>query len=203
MNIMSNVRKLKSSAAPVSVDDEIAALERRHAELGTEDRADTELLNQLEKASASSVDASADHAEAEAFLKGEKFDPRRARPIPEIEAVRARRDVRRRAMKIAQDRLHKLREARAEQISASFFNEVAALEKQRVLTAIQLQKINRRREELREKIAAAGGGPFLMTDGAELLGIGDRQDDEVAWGVARLIADGAATAAEIERVKAV
>jgi hypothetical protein len=40
----------------------------------------------------------------------------------------------------------------------------------------------------------------LTTDGAELLGIGDRID-EVAWGIDRLIADGAATAAEIERAK--
>jgi hypothetical protein len=155
MNIM-NVRKLKPAAAPAPVEDEIAALERRYSELDTEDRADSELLLQLEKATASSVAASADHAEAEAYLKGEKFDPRRARPIPEIDAVRARREVRRRAMKIAQDRLHRLREARAEQISASFFAEIAAIEKKRVFLAIELQRINRQRETLREKIAAAG-----------------------------------------------
>jgi hypothetical protein len=201
MNIMSNVRKLKASAAPVSVDDEIVALERRRSELDAEDKADAELLIQLEKATASSLAASADHDEAEAFLRGEKFDPRRVRPIPELVAVRARREVRRRALKIAHDRLHKLRETRAEQISASFFSEVAALEKQRVMLAIELQKVNRQRETLREKIAVAGGGPFLMTDGADLLGIGDRID-EVSWAVDRVVADGAVTAAEIERAKA-
>jgi len=197
---MSNVRRLKSTAAPSNVEDEIAALERRYSELDAEDKADSELLLQLEKATASSVAASADHAEAEAYLRGEKFDPRRARPIPEIAAVRARREVRRRALKIAQDRLHKLRETRAEQISASFFNEIAATEKKRVLLAVELQKVNRQRETLREKITAAGGGPFLMTDGSDLLGLGDRQD-EVSWAVERLVADGAVTAAEIERAK--
>jgi hypothetical protein len=120
--------------------------------------------------------------------------------MPEITALHARREVRRRAIKIGQDRLHRLREARAEEISASFFAEVAAIEKKRVLLAIELQRINRQRETLREKLTAAGGGPFLLTDGSDLLGLGDRQD-EVSWAVERLVADGAVTAAEIARAK--
>jgi hypothetical protein len=201
MSIISNVRKLKPAAAPVSLEDEIAALDRRIFEMEAEGRAEHEVLVQQEKMSLSKLAASADLAEAEAFLKGEKFDPTRARPMPEVAALRAKAEVRRRAIKIAQDRLHKLREARAEQISASFFNEVAALEKQRVMLAIELQKINRKRETLREKITAAGGGPFLMTDGADLLGLGDRID-EVSWAVDRLVADAAATRAEIDKARA-
>src|SRR5215475_12115321 len=98
MSIMSNVRKLKSTAVPVSVEGEITVLLRRLAELDAEDKADTELLLQLEKtASWSKSAANADHAEAEAFVAGEKFDPRRARPMPEITALHAKREVRRRA----------------------------------------------------------------------------------------------------------
>jgi hypothetical protein len=121
--------------------------------------------------------------------------------MTELAALHAEREVVRRALKIGRERLHRLREDRAEEIWASYFNEIAAIEKRRVLLAIELQSINRKRETLREKIAAAGGAGCLMTDGADLLGLGDRQD-EVAWGIDLLIADGAATAAEIAQVRA-
>src|SRR4051794_12231054 len=76
---------------------------------------------------------------------------------------------------------------------------IAAIEKTRVLLAMELQKTNRAREHLREKIAAAGGAGYLTTDSVDLLGLGG--DDEVRWAVDRLITDGIATRAEIEKAR--
>jgi hypothetical protein len=53
---------------------------------------------------------------------------------------------------------------------------------------------------LRATITEAGGAGFLPTDSAELLGLGDIHD-EVRWGAERLVSDGIATSAEIERAR--
>jgi hypothetical protein len=199
---MMNVRQLKKPApAPISGEDEIAVLARRVDELDARDAAITRQILHLEKTTSSKIDRSGDVAAAEALLGGETFDARHSRePMTELAALHAEREVVRRALKIGRDRLHRLKEARAEEIWASYFNEIAAIEKKRVLLAIELQNVNRKRETLREKIIAAGGTGYLTTDGAELLGLGDRID-EVAWGVDRLIADGIATAAEVKQAK--
>jgi hypothetical protein len=69
----------------------------------------------------------------------------------------------------------------------------------RVSLALQLQANNREREHLREKIIAAGGQGVFSTDGVDLLGLGER-DDDVQWAVARLIADNICSRREIEKV---
>ena len=65
--------------------------------------------------------------------------------------------------------------------------------------ALELQRTNRKRERLREKITRAGGAGFLSTDSADLLGLGELE--EVNWAVERVIADNIATRAEIEKVR--
>lgn len=44
-------------------------------------------------------------------------------------------------------------------------------------------------------------GGYLPTDGAEFLGLGDLAEGDAYWGCERLIADGIATKAEIEKAK--
>jgi|1186.fasta_scaffold66849_2 hypothetical protein len=66
--------------------------------------------------------------------------------------------------------------------------------------SLELQRINRAREVLRDKITAAGGAGYLTSDGIDLLGLG-RSDDEVNWAVERVLTDGIATAGEIAKAK--
>jgi hypothetical protein len=99
--ITNNIRKLKSTAAPVSVEDEINVLARRVAELDERDSALTRQIVHLEKTTSSKLDRSGDVAAAEALLGGEKFDATRNRaPISELAALHAEREVVRRALKI-------------------------------------------------------------------------------------------------------
>jgi hypothetical protein len=63
-----------------------------------------------------------------------------------------------------------------------------------------LQKTNRAREKLRQKINEAGGAGYLPTDGVDLLGFGDVHD-EISWAANRVLTDGIATRAEIEKAK--
>ncbi len=104
-----------------------------------------------------------------------------------------------RALKIGRDRQHRLATEKAGEIWADYFSQIAEIEKRRVLLALELQRINRAREKLREKITASGGAGYLSTDSAELLGLGD--DEVVRWAAERLIADGICTVVEIERAK--
>jgi hypothetical protein len=103
------------------------------------------------------------------------------------------------ALKIGESRRHVLATARAEQIWDSYFPETAAIEKRRVMLVLELQRVNRAREKLREKITKAGGAGYFSTDGVELLGLGG--DAEINWAAKRLIADGIANESEIEKAR--
>jgi hypothetical protein len=194
-------RKLK--IAPIDGDDVLAVLDRRLLKLETRRAVVTKLIIAIEKTTgASKDDASADLAQAEALLDddGAKFVASRDRPMSQLDALHAERDVIDRALKIGRDRQYRLTTKRSGEIWAAHFTEIATIEKRRVFLAIELQKINRNREVLREKITAAGGAGFLSTDGGRFLEFGDVHD-EVQWAANRLIADGIATKAEIEKAR--
>jgi hypothetical protein len=192
-------RKLR----PVPVDDTdiIAALHRRIVEMQDDDKADLAQLIELEgtAGSAGAETAAANLAQAEEFLSGAEFTMR-DKPTSQLATLIARRKVRALALKIASSRHSHLVTERAAQIWTSHFAEIAEVEKKRVFLALELQRTNRAREKLRERINMAGGTGFLSTDGIDLLGFGDVHD-EINWATNRLIADGIATVAEIERAK--
>jgi hypothetical protein len=192
-------RKLKP--APVDGDDVLAVLDRRIRELDARRAVITEEIIGLEKtAGAARGDISPDVAQAEAMLTGEKFVASRDRPFSGLAALHAERGVIDHALKIGRSRQHRLAAERAGAIWARHFADIAEIEKRRVMLALELQRTNRARERLREKITKAGGAGFLSTDGVDLLEFGDG-GDEVSWAAERLIADGIATRAEIERAK--
>jgi hypothetical protein len=196
---MAILKKLKSADDPA--EDQIGILQRRLAELDARDRALTQKILDSEKSAVSKSGRNNDVAAAEALLDGKLFDARAQLPLSDLMVLHKERDGVRLALKIGRDRLARLMEARAEAITASFLGEITQIERQRVSAALELQKINRKRETLRDKIREAGGNAYLPTDGAALLEIGDRQD-EVAWSIERVIADGIMTAVELERMKA-
>jgi hypothetical protein len=196
---MMNPTKKQSIAAD---EAEIAALNRRIPEMDA--RAREVLKNQinLEKTSATAGNfaASSDRAAAEAMVAGAPFVASRERPVSPLDAIMDEKKTLAHAIKIASARLHILVTERAERIWAAHFSEIAAIEKRRVMLAFELQRINRAREVLREKVAKAAGAPgYLSTDGVELLGLGG--DAEINWAAKRLIADGIATESEIEKAK--
>jgi hypothetical protein len=200
---METVNMLKKSqsapVSPVDGDAVLAVLDRRIRELNARDRDALEQIITIEKTTGSAqVDAGADMTQAEALLEGEKFVATRERPVSQLDALYAERKVIAHALKIGNSKRQRLATERAGRIWAAHFPEIAEIEKRRVFLAIELQKINRKRETLREKIDRAGGGAFLSTDGAELLGC-DVGDEKVAWAANRLVADGIATTAEIEK----
>jgi hypothetical protein len=192
------LRRLK--LAPVDGEDVLAVLDRRLREL---DARDAVLLKQqigLEK-TASNHPVSAGADKAEAMLDGEPFVASRDNPLSLLEAIHAERKVIAEALRIGRSKYHRLATERATEVWAAHFDQIAEVERRRVMLALQLQRANRDRERLREKVAKAGGAGFLSTDSVDLLGLGDRGDDETAWACERLIADGIATRAEIERAK--
>jgi hypothetical protein len=155
----------------------------------------------LEKTtSVSHSNASGAVSRAEALLGGESFVASRDNTLSQLEAIFAERKVIADALRIGRSNYHRLATERAGEIWAAHFAEIAEIEKQRVFLALELQKINRSRERLREKIVKAGGAGFLSTDSVDLLGLGDREE-EVHWASERVIADGICTRAEIERAK--
>jgi hypothetical protein len=196
-----NMVNRKPKLAPVDDTDIIAALNRRIVEMQDDDKADLARLIALEGTvgSAGAEGAAADVSQAEEFLSGAEFTMR-DKPASQLATLVARRKVRALALKIASSRSFHLSAERAVQIWKSHFTEIAEMEKRRVFLALELQRTNRARERLREKIAAAGGAGFLSTDGADLLEFGDVHD-RVSWAATRLIADGIATKAEIEKAK--
>jgi hypothetical protein len=194
-----NSRKLK--LAPIDGADVLAVLDLRLRELDARRAIITEEIIGLEKtAGAARFDAGVDVAQAEALLNGAGYIPSRDKPVSQLAALHAEREVIDRALKIGRDRQHRLATEQAGQIWADYFPQIAEIEKRRVLLALDLQRVNRARETFREKITKAGGAGFLPSDSVEILGLGDR-DDEVRWATERLIADGIATRAEIERAK--
>ena len=195
-------KKLKPAAAPVDGDDVLAVLDARLRELDARRAAITKQIITLEKsAGAGKVDASADVARAEAVLDGAQFVAFRDKPVSQLNALHAERAVIDRALKIGRDRQQRLAMERASRIWTEHFPQIAEIEKRRVFLALELQRLNRDREVLRKKINAAGGAGFLSTDGVDLLDIGDRED-EVRWAAERLISDGIATRAEIDKARA-
>jgi hypothetical protein len=196
MNMIS--RKLK--LAPIDGEDVLAVLDSRLRELAARRDAITKQIIALEKtAAATRTEVNADVAQAEALLSGAQFVVSRDRPMSQLATLLAEREVIDRALKIGLSRQHRLATERAGEIWASHFAEIAEMEKRRVFLALELQRTNRAREKLREKLTKVGGAGFLSSDGAELLGLG--HDEAVRWAAERLIADGICTVAEIERAK--
>jgi hypothetical protein len=191
----------KSPSAAADADRAIADLKSRLRELDARDRAALDLIISIEKTTGSAqVDAGTDVAQAEALLEGKKFVAPRDKPISQIAALHAERKVIAHALKIGGARLQHLTTERSAEIWASHFSEIAEVEKRRVMLALELQRTNRAREKLRERINKAGGAGFLSTDGIDLLGFGDVHD-EIQWAANRLIADGIATRGEIEKAR--
>jgi hypothetical protein len=192
-------RKLK--LAPVDGSDVKAVLDARLRELDARRDVITRQIIGLEKtAGAAKTEGGADQARAEALLDGAPFVASRDKPISQLAALHAERDTIDLALKIGRSRAHQLAIERATEIWAAHFDQIAEVEKRRVMLALELQQTNRARERLREKITKAGGAGFLSTDGVDLLGLGD-VDDEIRWAAERLTADGIVGRAEIERAK--
>ena len=192
----------KPKIAPVDGEDVLALLDRRLRELDARDAVLLKRQISLEKTtSVSRSNASGAVARAQAMLGGELFVASRDITLSELEAIYAERKVIADALRIGRSQHHVLATERAGEIWANHFAEIAEMEKRRVMLALELQRANRDRERLREKITKAGGAGFLSTDCVDLLGLGDRGDDEVVWATERVIADGIATRAEIERAK--
>jgi hypothetical protein len=199
---MNMLNRKPSRLAPADDNtDVIAALHRRIVEMQDDDKADLERQIALEGTAgpAGAEGNAANLAQAEEFLSGAEFTMR-DKPASLLATLVARRQVRALALKIAGSRHTQLAAERAAQIWQSHFAEIAEMEKRRVLLAIELQRTNRAREQLREKITKAGGTGFLSSDGVDLLGFGDAHD-EIQWAANRLVADGIATVAEIEKAR--
>jgi hypothetical protein len=191
----------KSQTAAADADRAIADLTSRLGEMQAQRGGVHETILKVEKtSSASQFDVTADIAQAEALLEGKKFVASREKPISQLTALYAERDTFDRALKIGGERLHLLTSARSEEIWAANFSEIAAIEKRRFMLVCELQRTNRAREKLRDQITKAGGAGYFSTDGVEFLGFGD-EFAEIQWAGKRLIADGIATKAEIEKAR--
>jgi hypothetical protein len=192
----------KSPSAAADADRAIADLTSRIGELDARRLVVTKTIITVEKTvGAAQFDVTADMAQAEALLEGKKFVASREKPVSQLAALHAEREVIDRALKIGGSRLHLLTTARSAEIWASHFAEIAEMEKKRVFLALELQRLNRARTTLREKIATEARGPgFLTTDGVDILGFGDVHD-EIQWAATRLVADGICTKAEIEKAR--
>ena len=195
-------KKFQSASAPADADRVIADLISRLRELDARDRDVLKTIITVEKTTTSAqVEAGADLTQAEALLKGDKFVASRERPVSQLAALYAERKALAHASKIGEARLHLLTTTRSAEIWANHFAEIAEIEKRRVFLALELQRLNRARTKLRERIATEARGPgFLSTDGVDLLGFGDVHD-EIQWAVNRLVADKITTKAEIEKAR--
>jgi hypothetical protein len=195
-----NATKKSQSIIDADADRAIADLVSRLRELDVRRLAVTKTIITVEKTvGAAQFDVTADMAQAEALLEGKKFVASREKPVSQLAALHAEREVIDRALKIGGSRLHLLTTARADRIWATHFAEIAEMEKKRVFLALELQRLNRARPRLRDKIAKEARGPgFLSTDGVDLLGLGDVHD-EIQWAANRLVADHIVTKAEIEK----
>lgn len=194
-------RKSQSASPLFEGEDELARLTQRCNALRVRrfDVHETILVNE-KTTTGGQFDVNADIAQAQALLDGEPFVASRDKPLSQLAALYAERDAIDRALKIGQARIHILATERAERIWASHSSEIAEMEKRRVMLVLELQRTNRAREKLREKITNAGGTGYLATDGVEFLGVGDEYA-EIQWAANRLIIDGIATAAEIKRAR--
>jgi hypothetical protein len=193
-----NMIARKFKPALIDGDDVLAVLDRRLHELMARDAVLLKQQIMVEKTpSVATTDRSVERAEA--LLDGSPFVVSREIQISQLDAIKAERHGIAAALKIGNSKKHRLATERAGQIWAEHFSEIAEIEKRRVFLAFELQRTNRAREKLREKITRAGGAGFLSTDGVDLLGLGELA--ELQWAANRLIADGIATTAEIEKAR--
>src|SRR3954447_9246243 len=164
MNVIMT-KKLQGATAlsPVTGGDVLDVLDRRLRELQKRRDLITEEILLVEKTKSHPA-VSADAAQLEALLDGETFIPSRERPMSRATELHAERDVIDRAMNLGRSRQHRLATERAAEVWTSFFGEIAEIERRRVFLALQLQRTNRDRERLREKIVRAGGAGYLSTD---------------------------------------
>jgi hypothetical protein len=202
MNTIAKVARLSSTAltSPIDGGDVLAVLDRRLSELQSRRDAITKQIIIAEKTSPAEIGINAASAQAEALLDGGRFAARE-KPISPLAALHDERNTIDLALKIGRSRQHRLATERAGEIWASHFAEIAEIEKRRVMLALELQRVNRARETLRERLTRAGGAGYLPTDGADFLGLGDIAEGDVFWGCERLIADGIATASEIKKAR--
>jgi hypothetical protein len=151
----------KKTAQSIAADEaELAALNRRIPEMDARAGEVLKIKINLEKTSATADNfaASSNQAAAEALLAGAPFVATRERPVSPLDAILAEEKTLAHASKIGNARRHILMTERVERIWAAHFSEIAAIEKRRVMLAFELQRINRAREVLREKVAKAAGG---------------------------------------------
>lgn len=189
----------KLEPAPATVADVLAVLDRRLRELQARRDEITDTIILAEKtAGAPENNLNADLTQAEAVLNGAEFIASREKPMSQLRALHAERDVIDHALRIGRSRQHRLATEHAVEIWQAHWSEIAEIEKRRVMLALDLQATNRSRERLREKIVKAGGAGFLSTDSVDLLGLGD-EFAEVRWAAERLIADNICSRREIEK----
>jgi hypothetical protein len=187
----------KSKPVVVSLADAaLAKLDERMKTLAKQDEA----LREADKSMEHSGGRSSITEDAKAVLAGGDFDPT-ANPLSQREFVQKKRAVISRAMQLGNSERERLLIERAATVWSEFFEEIAELERRRLLAALTVQKLNREREELRERIRLAGGGLYLPGDGFEMLGIGERADDEPLVLGDRLVGTGVMTPAEWEHAK--
>jgi hypothetical protein len=200
MNMIAKKLLRTTAHPPVNGEDVLAELDRRLAEIDARDKVLLELQINLEKTSAPGRTDLGVLAQAEELLEGKGFVASPVRPMAQLDAVIAERATIKRAMEIGLSKKHRLATERATEIWAAHFDQIAQVEKRRVMLALELQRANRDRERLREKIIKAGGAGYLSTDGVDLLGLGDIEEN-VKWVCERLIADGIVSRAEIEKAR--
>src|SRR5262245_46180269 len=154
---MNMIARKPKPAAPVDGYDVLAVLDHRLRELDARRAAIPKQIITLEKtAGGGKFDTSVDVAQAQAVLDGVlPFIASRDRSTSQLSALHAERDVDR-PLKIGCDRHHRLSMERASRNWTEHFPQIAEVEKRRVFLALELQRINRQRETLRNKISAAG-----------------------------------------------
>lgn len=106
-----------------------------------------------------------------------------------------------RALHLARPYAERSRERRQAVVVAAHRAEIVEVERERVLLAIKLQAINRKRDTLRNLVSARGGcGVVLPTDSIDLLDVG-YGDDDVDRATKRVLADGILTQSEVNHAK--
>jgi hypothetical protein len=188
----------KKLSAPDDGASDLAVLDNRLRELQARRAAVIETIIVAEKSLPASGD-STDAERAQALLAGGKFIASRERPIPQLVALRDECSLLDQALQLGLAKRDNLAREVATKIWASHRGAIERIERRRVTLALQLQSVNRQREELREHIKEAGGSGFLTTDSVALLA---DSAEEIEWAVARLIADGVCTRRELEKESA-
>src|SRR6266516_575683 len=101
---MNVIAKKFQRSAPINTADVLAVLDDRLRELDARRDVLTKQIIALEKTTASRPEISADMAQAEALLSGAEFVASRDRPMSQLSALHAEREVIDRALKIGRSR---------------------------------------------------------------------------------------------------